>query len=149
MGKMIRSVAAGLLTFLLTCASSAFLANQTRTLWFSLSDPFTYDSFGAARAMPITIKSGSPIIVSYAFTRHRYCPTDLNLFIIKDDDTHEVIWRNRQIGGATLLGHIVVKNAFDIPALPPGNYIFRTISVSNCSEGSHTAAAPDAHFVIE
>ncbi len=146
---MIKSVGAAGLSFLIMCAAGAFLANQGRTLWLSLSDPFTYDSVDAARVIPSTIKSGAPIALTYAFTRHRYCSVDLNLFVARDDESREIVWRSRQIGGATLLGHIVVKNVFDLPPLAPGRYFFRTISVSNCSDGPHVFAAPDVPFVIE
>jgi hypothetical protein len=139
-----RMLLPGLLIVLITTSLSAFLSNQARQLWLSLSDPYNLEN-----AIPLqkSFESGSPITILYTFIRHRYCETDLDVFLVRMPE-NDIVWRLRTIGGATSLGTFQVKNTFTIPEMPAGNYEWRTTVASKCSDGLHSQAFPEASFDI-
>lgn len=136
----------GAIIFIASAVVVVITINQVREFASAIHDPFVVISSAAEPAVLRT--TDTKIKMRYVFDRIRYCPTDLNLFIV-DDSTHEIVWRNRVIGGATRLGHADVINVFDIPQLSPGHYLFRTISYSTCTAADvHTTAFDDAPFEV-
>lgn len=104
--------------------------------------------FAASSAVTPRVKPGGTLILSYEFTRIRYCRTDLDRYIIRAVD-NEVIWRDRIPGGAGNIGHVTVRNPVVVPLnATPGNYIFRTIVYATCSDRLYDAVAPDILFEI-
>lgn len=107
--------------------------------------PYSYDY---VYAEPPAVTQGQPLSIIYAFTRLRVCETNLVRFILDRSDS-SVITRVSVSGGATLAGHHIVRNEIKESAnLPPGNYVLRTMSFSDCVDGKHAVVAPDINFEV-
>lgn len=103
----------------------------------------------AASAKPDRIPVGGVLNLVYRFNRIRYCQIDLDRFIEKLPD-HEIVWRDRVVGGATATGEHTVINPVKLPPeIGPGQYVFRSISNNQCSEWQYAILAPDVSFTIE
>lgn len=104
--------------------------------------------FFEASAKPDHVPVGGTLNLHYRFNRIRYCQIDLNRFIDALPQ-HEIVWRDRIVGGATTTGHHTVINPVQLPAdIGPGQYVFRLISNNSCTEGQYAVLAPDVFFTV-
>ncbi len=115
--------------------------------WLSqrFSDPYAYL---AAWATNPRLGAGEELGLKYIFERYRYCESSLSRFIIRRPD-NSIVWRDRIVGGATTVGKHEVLNVVRLPMdMTSGQYVFRTISFANCSDGEHSTQAPDIAFEV-
>ena len=95
------------------------------------------------------VKSGGILRARFEFDHIRICEEKLARFIIRRDDTNEVVYRDSVAGGATNLGHHTVTHPIQIPhELGPGPYYYRVIIHAQCSDGQHDQPTPDIPFDI-
>ncbi len=116
------------------------------TNWsLSLRQPYTWSKVWVD---PIQIEEGDTANFYYTYTRHYYCNTDLNRYI-KDVNTGAIVWRDRTIGGAGLLGEQTVLNPIKMsPDIVPGEYKLLTIVYSTCENGVHSDSWPEIYFQV-
>jgi hypothetical protein len=110
--------------------------NVTLSLW----DPFFYRS---VVVLTPQVKRGELLVMKLDVQRYRVCKVEIDRFIV-NDNTKQVIYRERVPGGATLVGRTPdVRNVVRIPAdaeLGPITIIQNVHS--HCIDGMHSMAWP-------
>ena len=129
----------------LAVALGLFTTNQFRLLYLSNTEPVI---FHAMIIEPNVVAPGDPIFVTADLTRIRYCRSERDEFIA-DVATNTNQWRARFASASTAIGRVKIRNKYDIPVLPNGEYVLRMVSFYQCSDGdTHTIHGPEAWFVV-
>lgn len=120
-------------------------AVQTHWLYLRFTPPYVY--YGAWTDTPLLAPNGELSIV-FDFERRRYCPTELNYYVMRDKD-YAVVWRDRVPGSGIKIGRSQVRTLHDMPTdMIPGPYTFRVIRHAQCNDGTHTDISPEVKFEI-
>jgi hypothetical protein len=141
----IPKAAAYLALSLFVVALGLFTVNQFRLLYLAHTDPVT---FHAMIIDPDVVAPGDPLYVTAVLTRHRYCRSERDHFIA-DVDTNTNQWQTKLANGSTTTGEVKIRNRYNIPVLPPAEYVFRSVFFYRCSDGdTHSIHGPEAKFRI-
>lgn len=103
-------------------------------------------------AEPPIVREGDPLYITYRINRHRFCPTYLHQFVLRDSKDEHVslpVWSNVRLGGVTGLGVNVAIHEIDYTRLlKPGDYLFRGCANPKCPEGEHYFCHTDLKFQV-
>jgi len=101
-----------------------------------------------AVAIRSPVRSGEPLTLEATVTRTRYCNSIVSRYVV-NDKTGEVVWSGIFPGGATGIGyHRALVLRVDVPKLPSGRYIYRSLTANDCGLRYVLAFAPDAYFDV-
>jgi hypothetical protein len=119
--------------------------NQLRLLFLANTAPVT---FHAMIIDPDIVAPGEPIFVTADLTRHRYCRSQRDEFVA-DVATNTNQWQARFASASTAIGRVKIRNRYEIPVLPIGEYVLRMVSFYQCSDGdTHAIHGPEATFTV-
>jgi hypothetical protein len=137
--------AAYLALSLFVVALGLFTVNQFRLLYLAHTDPVT---FHAMIIDPDIVAPGDPLFVTAILTRHRYCRSERDEFVA-DVATNTNQWQARFSSASTTTGYVKIRNRYEIPVLPPAEYVLRMVAFYQCSDGdTHAIHGPEARFRI-
>ena len=94
------------------------------------------------------VESGGDLSITFAVNRTRHCHAVVARYIL--DPSGKTMWQEQVLGGESPLGpstySLVIPN---LPMLPPGEYLYKTIVSSNCGDRSYIEAPDPKPFTVK
>jgi len=92
------------------------------------------------------ISPGEPITFQFYFDRKRQCYSNLTRFVY---DANNILVYENERAPHNDIGERTLIEKMQLPVLPSGDYILKTNTNYQCSDGNHLVEYNDLHFTIK